>query len=85
LESCEILNGFSENLHIINISAWNALRDKVIRGTKGAMNAEVVKKFQSGKRLVSINRNGSLDTLQLAKRIEAWAVIKALNVMTAVE
>jgi molybdopterin-binding protein len=69
----------------MRISARNVLKGKVIKLTKGAVNAEVILELPSGERLVSIITNESVDNLGLAEGEGAWAVIKATNIMIAVE
>lgn len=69
----------------MRISARNVLKGKVIKLTKGAVNAEVILELPSGERLVSIITNVSVDSLGLAEGKGASAVIKATNIMIAVE
>ena len=69
----------------MKLSARNVLKGKVVELTKGAVNSEVVIELPGGTKVVSIITNTSVDTLGLAVGKEAYAVIKASNVMVAVE
>ena len=69
----------------MKLSARNVLKGKVIKVVKGAVNAEVTLELPSGERLVSIITNASVDALGLAEGKEAYAVIKASNIMVAVD
>lgn len=65
----------------MKLSARNVLKGKVVKITKGAVNSEVA----GGLQVVSIITNSSVKSLGLKKGKEAYAVIKASNVMVAVE
>jgi molybdopterin-binding protein len=69
----------------MKLSARNMLKGKVIKVVKGAVNAEVTLVLPGGERLVSIITNTSVDTLALAEGKDAYAVIKASNIMVAVD
>ncbi|MFZ5819209.1 MAG: TOBE domain-containing protein [Chloroflexota bacterium] len=69
----------------MKLSARNVLKGKVIRVIKGAVNAEVTLELPGGERLVSIITNASVDALGLAEGKQAYAVIKASNIMVAVD
>ena len=69
----------------MKISARNVLKGKVVKVTKGAVNSEVVIEVEGGVKVVSIITNSSVTSLGLKKGKEAYAVIKASNVMIAVE
>ena len=69
----------------MKLSARNVLKGKIIKVVKGAVNAEVTLELPSGERLVSIITNASVDALGLAESKEAYAVIKASNIMIAVD
>ena len=69
----------------MKISARNVLKGKVLKITKGAVNSEVVIEVTGGTQVVSIITNSSVKSLGLKKGKEAYAVIKASNVMVAVE
>ncbi|MBP6180109.1 MAG: molybdopterin-binding protein [Anaerolineales bacterium] len=69
----------------MKLSARNVLKGKVVKITKGAVNSEVVIELPGGTQVVSIITNSSVKSLGLKKGVEAYAVIKASNVMVAVE
>lgn len=69
----------------MKLSARNVLKGKVVKITKGAVNSEVVIELPGGTQVVSIITNSSVKSLGLKKGVDAYAVIKASNVMVAVE
>lgn len=69
----------------MKLSARNVLKGKVVKLTKGAVNAEVTLELPGGAQIVSIITNASVDALKLAEGKEAYAVIKASSVMVAVD
>ena len=69
----------------MKISARNVLKGKVVQVTKGAVNSEVILELAGGTQVVSIITNSSADQLGLKAGVEALAVIKASNVMIAVD
>lgn len=69
----------------MQLSARNALKGKVIKLTPGAVNTEVQLELPGGDVLVSIITKESAERLGLAVGKEAYAVIKASNVMVAVD
>lgn len=69
----------------MKISARNVLKGKVVQVTKGAVNSEVILELAGGTQVVSIITNSSVDQLGLKAGVEALAVIKASNVMIAVD
>jgi molybdopterin-binding protein len=69
----------------MKLSARNVLKGKVVKVTKGAVNSEVVIELPGGTQIVSIITNSSVKSLGLKKGAEAYAVIKASNVMVAVD
>ena len=69
----------------MKISARNVLKGKVIKVEKGDVNAEVLLELPGGAQIVSIITNNSAEALGLAEGKEAFAVIKASNVMIATE
>ena len=69
----------------MKLSARNILKGKVIKVIKGAVNSEVTIELPGGTQIVSIITNTSVKSLELKKGKEAYAVIKASNVMVAVE
>lgn len=69
----------------MKLSARNVLKGKVIKVVKGAVNAEVALELPGGIQLTSIITNSSVENLELEEGKEAYAVIKASNVMVAVD
>jgi molybdopterin-binding protein len=69
----------------MKLSARNVLKGKVVKVTKGAVNAEVTIEMPGGTQVVSIITNASVDTLGLVEGKQAYAVIKASNVMIATD
>ena len=69
----------------MKLSARNVLKGKVIKVVKGAVNSEVTLELQGGTQVVSIITNSSVENLGLEEDKEAYAVVKASNVMVAVD
>jgi molybdopterin-binding protein len=69
----------------MKISARNVLKGTVKKITAGAVNTEVVIEVAGGAQVVSIITKASAESLGLAKGKEVYAVIKASNVMIAVD
>jgi len=69
----------------MKISARNVLKGKVKKITRGAVNSEVSLELTGGAMVVSVITNSSVDELGLVEGKEAYAVIKASNVMVAVD
>ena len=69
----------------MKISARNIIKGKVVQVTRGAVNAEVIIELPGGTRLVSIITNSSVEHLGLAEGKDAYAIIKASNVMVGVD
>ena len=69
----------------MKLSARNILKGKVVKISKGAVNSEIILELPGGTQIVSIITNTSVESLELTKGKEAYAVIKASNVMVAVE
>ena len=69
----------------MKLSARNVLKGKVVKIVKGAVNSEVTLELPGGIQIVSIITNQSVTTLKLKKNAEAYAVVKASNVMIAVD
>ena len=69
----------------MKISARNVLKDKIIEVTKGATTAHV--KIEIGGRIVvtSSITNAAVDELKLAAGKDAYAVIKASDVMIGID
>jgi molybdopterin-binding protein len=69
----------------MKISARNVLKGKVVRVTAGAVNAEIVIELAGGNQIISMITKESAEKLGLAKGKEVYAVIKASNVMVAID
>ena len=69
----------------MKLSARNVLKGKVTKVTHGAVNSEVVLQVGPGIEVVSIITRQSAESLALAEGKEAYAVVKASNVMIAVD
>jgi molybdopterin-binding protein len=69
----------------MKISARNVLKGKVKQVTPGAVNSEVIIELPDGTEIVSIITKHSAENLKLAEGKEAYAVIKASNVMVMVD
>jgi molybdopterin-binding protein len=69
----------------MRISARNMLKGKVKQVKPGAVNTEVILELPGGSQIVSIITKESAEKLDLAPGKEAYAVIKASNVMVGVE
>jgi molybdopterin-binding protein len=69
----------------VKLSARNVLRGKVVKVTHGAVNSEVILELVTGIQVVSIITRSSAETLGLVEGGDAYAVIKASNVMIAVD
>lgn len=69
----------------MKLSARNVLKGRVVKVVKGAVNSEVTLELSNGVQIVSIITNESVKSLKLKKNVEAHAVVKASNVMIAVD
>ena len=69
----------------MKLSARNVLKGKIIRIVPGVVNAEVTLQLPGGDQVVSIITMASVESLGLKMGTEAYAVIKASNVMIAVD
>jgi len=69
----------------MKISARNVLKGKVKSVIHGAVNSEIIVELTGGAEVVSIITKSSAQQLKLAQGSEVYAVIKASNVMIAVD
>jgi molybdopterin-binding protein len=69
----------------MKISARNLLKGKVKKMIHGAVNSEITVELQGGTEVVSIITKASAERLNLAEGKEVHVVIKASNVMIALE
>jgi molybdopterin-binding protein len=69
----------------MKISARNILKGKIVKIVHGAVNSEVTIELPGGTQLVSIVTNSSVENLGLTEGKEAYAIIKASNVMVGID
>jgi molybdopterin-binding protein len=69
----------------MKLSARNMLKGKIVKIIPGAVNSEVILELPGGAQVVSIITKESCENLELAVGKQAYAVIKASNVMIAVD
>ncbi len=69
----------------MKISARNTIKGTVTKVVPGAVNTEVTIEVGSGAHLVAIITKSSAEGFELAEGKEVYAVIKATDVMVAVE
>lgn len=65
----------------MKVSARNVLPGKVTNITKGAVNAEVVLSLRGGETIVAVITNSSVERLGLQAGTDAFAIIKASEIM----
>jgi len=69
----------------VRLSARNVLKGKVKNVNHGAVNSEVVIELTGGEEVVSVITKASAENLGLAEGKEVYAVVKATNVMVAID
>ena len=69
----------------MKLSARNVLKGKVLKVTRGAVNSVVVLEIAPGIQISSVVTSEAVAELGLAKGKEAYAIIKAPNVMLGVD
>jgi molybdopterin-binding protein len=69
----------------MKISARNVLKGKVKNVAHGAVNSEIIVELASGVEVVSIITKASAEGLGLVEGKEVYAVVKASNVMIALD
>ncbi|MCC6146664.1 MAG: molybdopterin-binding protein [Anaerolineaceae bacterium] len=69
----------------MKLSARNVLKGKVKKIIPGAVNSEVIIEIAGGTEVVSVITKESVETLGLQEGKQVYAVIKASNVMVAVD
>ncbi len=69
----------------MKVSARNALKGKVKSVNHGAVNSEITLELDGGQQVVAVITKASAEELGLAEGKDAYAVIKASNVMIAVD
>jgi molybdate transport system regulatory protein len=65
----------------MRISARNVLAGTITRVAKGAVNAEIVLSLRGGETIVAVITNQSVDRLGLQEGNDAFAIVKATDVM----
>ncbi len=69
----------------MKISARNQLKGKIKNISEGSVNTEVVIKLAPGVEITSIITKSSADSMKLEVGKEAFAVVKASNVIVGVD
>jgi molybdopterin-binding protein len=69
----------------MKISARNMLKGKIKQIKPGSVNTEVIIELTGGSQVVSVITKESAENLELAVGKQVYAVIKASNVMIAVD
>jgi len=69
----------------MKISARNVLKGKIKKIIPGAVNSEVIIETAGGEEIVSVITKESVESLDLKAGKAVYAVIKASNVMIAVD
>jgi molybdopterin-binding protein len=69
----------------MKISARNTIKGTITKITPGGVESEVVIKTGGGETIVSVITKESVENLHLKEGKEVYAVIKASNVMIAVD
>jgi molybdopterin-binding protein len=69
----------------MKLSARNILKGKVVKIIPGAVNSEIILELPGGAQVVSIITKESAESLGLAPGKQAYAIIKASNVMIGVD
>ena len=69
----------------MKLSPRNVLKGKVTKIIPGSVNSEVIIELPGGAEIVSVITKSSVESLELKVGKEVYAVIKASNVMVAVD
>ena len=70
---------------IMKLSARNVLKGKVKKVVSGMVNSEIVIELPGGTEITSIITKTSAENMNLKEGTEAYAIIKASNVMIAID
>jgi molybdopterin-binding protein len=74
-----------ERGELMKISARNVLKGKIKTVKHGSVNSEITIELPGGIQIVSIITKKSAQNMRLSKGKEVYAVIKASNVMVAID
>ena len=69
----------------MRLSARNIIKGSITQINKGAVNTEVILDLPGGEKLVSVITNTSAESLELKVGKQAYAIIKASNIMIGVD
>ncbi len=69
----------------MKISARNVLKSRIMKVTHGAVNSEVILQTSGGEEIVAIITRESAQIMELEVGKEVYAVVKASNVMIAID
>ena len=69
----------------MKISARNVIKGKIKKIIPGAVNSEIILEIPGGAEIVSVITKESVESLDLKVGKEVYAVVKASNVMIAVD
>ena len=69
----------------MEISARNSLKGKVKSVNQGAVNTEIIVELPNGLEVVSIITKDSAERLNLSEGKEVYAIVKASDVMIAID
>jgi molybdopterin-binding protein len=70
---------------MMNISARNVLKGRITKVVHGAVNTEVTLRLSGDAEIVSVITKSSAERLKLSEGAQAYAVIKASNVMIGID
>ncbi|MEI6055658.1 MAG: TOBE domain-containing protein [Lentisphaerota bacterium] len=69
----------------MKISARNVFKGKIVKITDGAINSEVIIEIAGGTKIASVITKESVKNLNLQVGKEAYSIIKASNVLIAID
>lgn len=69
----------------MKISARNVFKGKIVEITDGAINSEVIIEIAGGTKIASVITKESVKNLNLQVGKEAYSIIKASNVLIAID
>jgi molybdopterin-binding protein len=80
-----ILDNYHKGGTAMKVSSRNVIEGTVKRVLHGVVNTEVILEIPGGQELVSVITKSSADRLELAEGKKVYAMIKASNVILAVD